>query len=631
MTRERFPLDWFLPAFLAAAIVVVTLSSTAHAESSVYPDPDEVLIGDRFVFEMAVGEEKSDVTATRLPPWTVRDSWGQTVYVAPLRVTYGTDASEDTWLTDLWTGQPVGAMRTRPVVASEPSLITSSSREEWSTIIAYSSDATARHCLNALTETHNAAPCHLVFDEFWLPDSQGVAKWDGDGNAPTSIVSGGVQWMLKEFHRGSSQYGSAPGYGPVRQLAISEEVPWGVVDDNVEHDFRLSDAYHRVARGDGSEEYRAWRDAQHSAFPVFGDLDVTHRLGGIDETWRLVIQGDDSFLTLTATMNWYDSEEPNVFNFGFGVSRPTLTTTPGRWGDSTKPQPGPGGWPRLDDAVAHVWNRSFAARAPPVTGWGFTATCQEKCPREGSFVTMWFSLQDLRAAQKAAPDESFAGARMLLRPTGETVQFEFTASQRFEPETATDLTVGAPQIPDREPAELAAGVGIAGGAVLGLRLLWKRAATIVGFAMGKTKRPESETRKRVGDLIAAEPGIHFREIVRRMDISNGTAVYHLETLLRRGKVRAEQRGGYRCFFAADPGPQDVTAILALKAAGARRIVDALREGPKEIALLSGSTGLRHSTVAYHVGKMVDAGLLEMRIEGRARQFTLTELARRLVS
>lgn len=62
---------------------------------------------------------------------------------------------------------------------------------------------------------------------------------------------------------------------------------------------------------------------------------------------------------------------------------------------------------------------------------------------------------------------------------------------------------------------------------------------------------DHETRGMIRGVIIADPGIHYSEIIRRLDLRNGTAAYHLQTLEREGIIKSRNDGRFRRFYPAE--------------------------------------------------------------------------------
>lgn len=122
----------------------------------------------------------------------------------------------------------------------------------------------------------------------------------------------------------------------------------------------------------------------------------------------------------------------------------------------------------------------------------------------------------------------------------------------------------------------------------------------VGFLFTRLSREEildHPVRRRLHDLVAAEPGLHLRELQRRLGCAWGPFTFHLQMLVQAGHLRAEKRGGYKCaFLRGDPGQEKALHALA------RRIHDAIPPDGTPVTLrrLREEVGVSHQLLAYHL-------------------------------
>jgi predicted transcriptional regulator len=59
---------------------------------------------------------------------------------------------------------------------------------------------------------------------------------------------------------------------------------------------------------------------------------------------------------------------------------------------------------------------------------------------------------------------------------------------------------------------------------------------------------ELEARKKIFECVAKSPGIHFREIQRRVGLATGSVDYHLHFLHKNGLVRTEKVGRFLRYY-----------------------------------------------------------------------------------
>lgn len=124
---------------------------------------------------------------------------------------------------------------------------------------------------------------------------------------------------------------------------------------------------------------------------------------------------------------------------------------------------------------------------------------------------------------------------------------------------------------------------------------------------------DNETRGMIRGAISTDPGIHFSEIMRRLKLSNGNALYHLVTLEREGFIKATSDGRLKRFYPAamelDEAPLRLDRMQ-------RTIFETLREqngmSQREIARL---LNISFSSVNRHINKMASMGVLRLERKG----------------
>jgi predicted transcriptional regulator len=127
------------------------------------------------------------------------------------------------------------------------------------------------------------------------------------------------------------------------------------------------------------------------------------------------------------------------------------------------------------------------------------------------------------------------------------------------------------------------------------------------------------TRERIADRIRRSPGIHFRALVRDLDLASGQVQYHLHRLGRDGAVVAEHLGGRRHLFPPTYDARERTAIATLRRETARDIVSTLVcNGPSRPAAVADELGIARSTLEYHLDRLRDAALVTKRRDDSGR-------------
>lgn len=145
--------------------------------------------------------------------------------------------------------------------------------------------------------------------------------------------------------------------------------------------------------------------------------------------------------------------------------------------------------------------------------------------------------------------------------------------------------------------------------------------------------PDLESRRAIYAAVEATPGIHFRRLVEDLDYAQGTLQYHLRRMDRDGLIDVSDDGQYTRYYPAGEFDEaDRATMNALRRRYSRRIIAyLLAEGPLTTTALAERLGKSPSTVSWHLGNLMDVGLLTRDREGQSVYYDLAEpdRARRL--
>ncbi len=177
------------------------------------------------------------------------------------------------------------------------------------------------------------------------------------------------------------------------------------------------------------------------------------------------------------------------------------------------------------------------------------------------------------------------------------------------------------------PAETVAWAAVAAlGAAGALAWFWPHLKKLVGLAavaplyarITRQEVFENAVRERIFTLVKGDPGISASDLSARAKVSWGTTMYHLEVLEQNRMVASMKQGRYRRYFingAELSGTKEEVAIL--KNTKTAAVADVLTKAPgltqKEI---SRATDMSPQALHWHMGRLVDAGLVRKEREGR---------------
>jgi predicted transcriptional regulator len=112
-------------------------------------------------------------------------------------------------------------------------------------------------------------------------------------------------------------------------------------------------------------------------------------------------------------------------------------------------------------------------------------------------------------------------------------------------------------------------------------------------------------RDKILSTIAQNPGLHFREIQRRVNIATGALQYHLDYLKKKNFIREEKQGKFSHFYALQAESVDSSLMNLLRQESVRKIVIFLMDRRRAtLPSISKSIGLSLSTTSFHMQKLL---------------------------
>lgn len=126
-------------------------------------------------------------------------------------------------------------------------------------------------------------------------------------------------------------------------------------------------------------------------------------------------------------------------------------------------------------------------------------------------------------------------------------------------------------------------------------------------------------RDKIYSMIVKNPGLHFREIQRRVDIATGALQYHLDYLKKKHLVYEEKEGKFSRFYAHQEIKIDEKLMNLLRQDQVRQIVlFLLTKRRATIKTIVAELGTSTSTTKFHLQKLLDAEVvIEKQQQGKA--------------
>ncbi|SDJ84839.1 winged helix-turn-helix transcriptional regulator [Methanoculleus thermophilus] len=138
---------------------------------------------------------------------------------------------------------------------------------------------------------------------------------------------------------------------------------------------------------------------------------------------------------------------------------------------------------------------------------------------------------------------------------------------------------------------------------------------------------DNPRRLEILSFIKANPGLHFRELLRTMSVARGTLDYHVRVMVSGGLLKAVPEKGRIHYFPADSrySAEEETLIIAMENDSLRRIILQihLNQGARTEELAEES-GLSRATIYTHVKHLEDLGIVRSERAGRSVRYALTD-------
>ena len=131
-------------------------------------------------------------------------------------------------------------------------------------------------------------------------------------------------------------------------------------------------------------------------------------------------------------------------------------------------------------------------------------------------------------------------------------------------------------------------------------------------------------RARIQETVFEHPGLHFRELQRRLHLGTGSLTYYLEKL-QKGVLKSERIGGYLRFYQMNLGRDYVRYLGALRVESFRRIILFLLAQPgMNHSKITKGVGLAPSTVSSHLMKLQGLDILRQNALCGEKVYVVTE-------
>jgi predicted transcriptional regulator len=120
-------------------------------------------------------------------------------------------------------------------------------------------------------------------------------------------------------------------------------------------------------------------------------------------------------------------------------------------------------------------------------------------------------------------------------------------------------------------------------------------------------------RAEIESFVADNPGVHFSELRRRLELATGQVQYHLRRLCRADRLHREEHYGRTHYYPPECQQWERAALATLRRETARDVVVYLVEtGPSAPATVADDLDIARSTLEFHLDRLTDHDLVAKR-------------------
>jgi len=125
-------------------------------------------------------------------------------------------------------------------------------------------------------------------------------------------------------------------------------------------------------------------------------------------------------------------------------------------------------------------------------------------------------------------------------------------------------------------------------------------------------------------MIKKNPGLHFRELLRLLDVNVGDLQYNLSVLEKENIIVGKEEMGYKRYY-PNPmeHPEEKKILPFLRQPVQRKIlIEILIRGKVTLLELSDELKIKNQTILYHIKKMQNSGIIMLEKDGKTVFYSL---------
>ena len=149
------------------------------------------------------------------------------------------------------------------------------------------------------------------------------------------------------------------------------------------------------------------------------------------------------------------------------------------------------------------------------------------------------------------------------------------------------------------------------------------------MARNTRQRKQSETRS-VGAAILAyiakHPGVHFKDLLRELNLAPGTLQYHLNKMEKNQEIIIMRKKYFTSYFLPSmKDPLDQKTMVLLRQNIPRKLIILLLEKSERPGFeLTKSLKISKSTLSSYAKRLIELGILNIKAEGREKNYSVND-------
>jgi predicted transcriptional regulator len=130
--------------------------------------------------------------------------------------------------------------------------------------------------------------------------------------------------------------------------------------------------------------------------------------------------------------------------------------------------------------------------------------------------------------------------------------------------------------------------------------------------------------RRVLEFVREHPGCHLRRVRKELNVSMGTAQYHLALLEKAGKVTSNRHGLFKYYFPAGLFQDNEKSLLQILSHETARdvLMFIIEEKNPTQTDIAESIGISPASASWHVRRLAGFGIVTEVKEGRFKRYQL---------